>query len=227
MRPDGKFFNLILDLLFPPRCPFCRKLLKSGEDGICRACDAELPRTEGGGKQEGRHFSFCASPLYYEKSVRESFLRFKFGDLPMYGGFYAKLMAECAAETVGDGYDLISWAPLSKKRLKTRGYDQAQLLARDTARLLGKTATATLRKREDIPAQSGIGDQEKRRANVSGAYEVIDPALVDGKRVLLVDDIITTGSTLSECALVLRGAGAKNVICLTLARTRDPGDLDP
>ena len=69
--------------------------------------------------------------------------------------------------------------------------------------------------------QSTVGSAEKRRANIAGAYRAADPELVQGKRILLIDDIITTGSTLSECARTLREAGAAEVLCAAVARTRD------
>lgn len=81
-------------------------------------------------------------------------------------------------------------------------------------------AVETLRKGRNTQAQSGLDDDAARRANVLGAYTIVDPELVEGKRVLLIDDVITTGSTISECARVLRSAGAADVVCATLARAR-------
>ena len=72
----------------------------------------------------------------------------------------------------------------------------------------------------DNPAQSGLSDAAERRANVLGVYETVHPEEIRGKRFLLIDDVLTTGSTLAECARVLREAGAADVLCLTLAMTR-------
>ena len=110
--------------------------------------------------------------------------------------------------------------PLSDKRLRERGYDQAFLLASAAALELGDVAVETLRKGRNTQAQSGLDDDAARRANVLGAYTIVDSELVEGKRVLLIDDVITTGSTISECARVLRSAGAADVVCATLARAR-------
>ena len=85
---------------------------------------------------------------------------------------------------------------------------------------LDDVAVETLRKGRNTQAQSGLDDDAARRANVLGAYTIVDPELVEGKRVLLIDDVITTGSTISECARVLRSAGAADVVCATLARAR-------
>ena len=83
---------------------------------------------------------------------------------------------------------------------------------------LGDVAVETLRKRRDAAPQSVTGSIEKRRANISGAYEVIDPELVEGRRILLIDDIVTTGATAAECARTLGGAGAAKVVCAALAK---------
>ena len=98
--------------------------------------------------------------------------------------------------------------------------DQAFLLASAAALELGDVAVETLRKGRNTQAQSGLSDDAARRANVLGAYTIVDPELVEGKRVLLIDDVVTTGSTFSECARVLRSAGAAGVVCATLARAR-------
>ncbi len=213
-------FSGILDLLFPPRCAFCRKVLKTREKGICASCIKDIARTKNGGAQSGDFYSVCVSPLYYEGAVRDSILRFKFKEATQYADIYGELMAPCVRDYLAGRYDLITWVPLSEKRLKKRGYDQAMLLAMSTALKLDDVALELIVKQVDVPAQSGIGAVEKRRANISGAYTVYDEELVRGKRILLIDDIITTGSTLSECAKTLRLFGAEDVVCVTLARTR-------
>ena len=81
-------------------------------------------------------------------------------------------------------------------------------------------AVETLRKSRHTDAQSGLEGEAERRANVLGAYTAVDPELLAGKRVLLIDDVVTTGATFSECARVLRTMGAKDVVCAALARAR-------
>ena len=213
--------SVFLDLLFPPRCTFCRRVLKTREKGICSSCEESLVRTKGGGLQSGDFYSACVSPLYYEGVVRESILRFKFHEASYYTQTYSALMADCIRENLSGRYVMITWVPLSEKRLKKRGYDQAMLLAMATALLLDDVAIELLIKQEDVPAQSGMGSAEKRRANISGVYTAADEDLIRGKRILLIDDIVTTGSTLSECAKTLRIFGATDVVCATLARGKD------
>ena len=217
-RPLGA----LLDLLFPPRCVFCRRLLHRGEEGICPRCQQELPWALGAeAEQTGEFFSLCASPLWYQDQVRASFHRYKFKGVRGYSRTYGRLVAQCVQDHLAGRYDLITWVPLSRARLRQRGYDQAMLLASAAPLALDDVAAETLCKVRDTEAQSGLGKNDaSRRANVLSAYQVTDPALVEGRRVLLIDDIVTTGSTLSECARVLRTAGATDVVCAALARSR-------
>ncbi len=216
-----KIFDYFLDLLFPPRCAFCKKILNSRESGICNKCQTKLPWIIGREAEQKFEFvSLCASPLWYQGDVRKSIHRFKFESRSGYAKVYGSFVAQCVSDHLSDRFDLITWVPLSLRRLKKRGYDQAMLLTKSAAHNLGYVVVETLRKVRNTDAQSGITDDSVRRANVLGAYEVIDSNLVVGKRILLIDDVVTTGSTLSECARILRTSGAKDVVCVTLARAR-------
>ena len=114
---------------------------------------------------------------------------------------------------------------MSKKRRRKRGYDQTELLARSACRLWGTEPVPLLRKVTDNPAQSSLSGAVARRANVLGVYDAAGDCA--GKRVLLLDDIVTTGETLRECARVLRDAGAAEVLALTLGRTRERKESSP
>ena len=114
----------------------------------------------------------------------------------------------------------MTWVPVSPRRLRQRGYAQARLLAESACRLWETKPLPLLRKTVHNPAQSGLKEAAARRANVLGAYTAVDAELVEGKRVLLIDDVITTGATISECARILRTVGAREVVCATLARAR-------
>jgi len=208
----------ILDLMFPPKCVFCGRVLHDKDDSWCDKCVESLPYALNGGMQDGNYYDYCISPLYYSGVVRKSILRFKFRGASGYAGAYAKLLSDCIRERPDIGYDIISWVPLSSKRERSRGYDQAMLLALATALELDGVAAETLKKTRDAQAQSELGDAAERRANISGAYVAVDPELIDGKCILLIDDIVTTGSTLDECAYVLLSAGASRVVCAALAR---------
>ena len=168
--------------------------------------------------QTGEFFARCLSPLYFEHPVRGSIHRFKFRGCQSYCFTYGPILADCIASHYAGQYDILSWVPVSSKRRRTRGYDQAELLARSTAQALGVPLVATLFKVKDTPPQSSLTDRARRRANISGAYTCLDPAQIVGQRILLIDDVVTTGSTFSESARCLLSAGADNVLCASLAR---------
>ena len=212
--------SVLLDLLFPPRCAFCRALLRRGESGLCQRCQRELPWISGPAAEQKPEFvSLCASPLWYEGAVRASFHRFKFKGRSGYAQVYGRLTAQCVRDHLSGRYDLITWVPVSPKTLRRRGYDQAQLLAQETARALAAQAVPLLEKTRDTPPQSSLTQGRQRRANVAGVYTAPHPAQVAGQRVLLLDDILTTGATLNEAARTLRQAGARQVVAAAFCRT--------
>ena len=209
----------LLDLLFPPKCPFCGKILD--RPGVCPVCDAALPWTDdAGGLREGPGGLRCAAPLWYEDLARDGILRFKFQGAAGLAETLGGLVAQCAAERFSGGFDTVTWVPVGRRRLRERGYDQAELLARAACRRWDTAPVRLLKKTEDNPAQSGIHDAAARRANVLGVYEPAELAKIQGRRILLVDDICTTGATLAECVRVLRDAGAADVVCAAAALTR-------
>lgn len=214
-----KAVEVLLDLLFPPRCPFCHELLREGEELFCAQCQKNLPWIAGERAEQKFEFvSCCVSPLWYHDHVRDSIHRYKFYSRKGYSKVYGRLTAQCIADHLADRYDLVTWAPLSRKSLRKRGYDQARLIAETAARELGTSAVPLLKKIRNTGKQSRLRDDAARRSNVLGAYRVIDPEMVRGKRVLLIDDVVTTGATLSECARELRTAGAADVVCAAVAR---------
>lgn len=216
----NKLLDYFLDFLYPTRCILCRKALAPGRPSICMECLEKLPQPGKGNHKKGDFFSKCVSALYYEGAVIEAIHRYKFNGVQAYSHAFGVLVAACIYEELDGEYDVLSWVPLAADRYRKRGYDQSKLLAASAAKRLLKPLTPTLIKHRGIKPQSLTGGPERRRANIAGAYEVIDPVSISGKRILLVDDIVTSGSTLSECAKTLLLAGAEEVLCATLARTR-------
>lgn len=216
-----KLLEYIAGLIYPDKCVFCEKVLERGD--ICLKCAAELPYTKGDAiSQKFAFIDKCVSPLYYKDKVRESIHRFKFRGCSAYGRRYGAMLAECVENNLDCGsIDVISWIPLSKKRLRSRGYDQARLIAEELSKRTGIACAPLLKKVKDNKAQSLSRDVGQRRKNVAGVYAAVDAAAVSGKCVLLVDDVVTTGSTLSESARMLRKAGAKAVYAAALARHED------
>ncbi len=215
----NKLKKSILALLFPRRCTVCGKI--TGNDCVlcCPSCFEKLPLDK---LQRAAPVNFCRgfySPLLYEGEARKAILRYKFRGKKANAEFLAKLMAQCFCEHCTVSVDAVTWIPVSKQRLKTRGYDQSELLARHVATILGLPLMSTLVKTKDNPAQSGIRTRAAKAENVKGVYSPSDSANANGLTFLLVDDILTTGSTMAEAARTLMKSGAEDIIGLCAART--------
>lgn len=202
----------IWNLIFPPKCTLCGKVLERCETDLCHACRVDSPECAGVHK----NFSFLDSWVavwYYKGYIRESLLRYKFHRARHYAYTYGRLLAMRIQQEYPEGFDLLTWVPISRLRRFTRGYDQVELLAEAVGRELDMTPVSTLKKIRHNRPQSSIKGQAERRANVLGVYKAVCPQEIQGKRILLLDDIITTGATAGECARVLLTAGAKEVHC--------------
>lgn len=213
-----KLVAWLLDLVYPPKCAFCGKLLGKDESDLCGRCRKDLPEI-GGSIKRGEFFRRCWSVYSYEGCVADSIRRFKFSGMQQYAQVYGRLIAMNLLRNKVD-FDVLSWVPISRKRRRQRGYEQTFLIAGTVAAELGCSCTETLKKVRDNPPQSMQKTAANRRGNVLNAYQAVRPERFRGKRVLLIDDIITTGATLSECSKTLRMAGAELVECATLAATQ-------
>ena len=210
----------ILDFFFPPRCAFCGAILEESGDGVCSACRKALPRAA----ETERKCDFVrayTAPFYYEEPVRQGMLAYKFRNAPSRGKVFGRMIGEDLLRRGIDGFDLIPWVPLSAKRPRRRGYDQARLLAEAAAEALGTTAVPLLRKARDVSPQSRLRTPEERRANISGCYVVRSADAVRGKSRPLIGDGSTPGPTLSEWARRLLAAGAVSVRGAALACHRE------
>ncbi len=206
-------FSGLLNLLFPPKCVLCRRVVPRA--GICETCAQKTNHQTM--ERRGTFFIKCAVSLHYEAEVRDAIHRFKFGDQPGYATAFGNRMAQTIREKLPGEYDLITWVPVSEKRRKERGYDQAMLLALSTALSLEDVAVETLKKLRHNAAQSTLDHSQQRKENVLGAYEITDPELIAGKRILLIDDVVTTGATLEEASRTLLRGGASHVVAAALA----------
>ncbi len=212
-----KITDALLDLVFPPKCPFCRKIQDA--PGTCQACEKDLPWTgEAGGLRRLPGGLLCAAPLWYEGAVREAVLRMKFHGGVSAAAALGALIAQEAAERFSGQFDGAAWVPVSAKRLRRRGFDQARLLAESACGLWGTKPEALLRKVRDNPAQSGLDRAEDRWRNARGVYQAAGE--VRGRRILLIDDVCSTGATLVSAAETLLAAGAAGVVCAAAAFPR-------
>lgn len=118
-----KLLDGILDLIFPPKCVFCGAILDSSAQKLCSACEKKLPLWRNERAKKAEFLPQIASALYYEGTVRESIRRYKFAGRSHYAPVYAALMAMAVSEQLTEPFDTLSYVPLSKKRLRKRGYD--------------------------------------------------------------------------------------------------------
>ena len=218
----------LLILLFPPRCPFCNQPLHDAETGPCPDCQQAPFWTQGAqGVARGQNFVRCACAGWYRGGLRDSLRRFKFSGQKGYAATYGPILAQAVRTYLPGSYDVLTWVPVSPARRKERGYDQAQLLAQATAQALGTEAVSLLAKTGHNAPQSSLTQGSQRRSNVAGVYTVPQPEAVAGRRVLVIDDVLTTGATLEEAARTLRAAGAAQVVAAVLARTPGKQDIAP
>ena len=224
----------LLDIVYPPRCLLCGTY---GEAPLCIAClaQAALPLPPPTCSRCGRACatlpcSDCLAdpPAYlanvaagaYSGALREAVHWLKYRECPSLAEPLGEIMAECAranALMLGDlSFDAIIPVPLHPARQRVRGYNQAERLARVVAREINAPVECkALRKIKNTRSQVGQ-TAGKRQANVESAFRGI-PHFVEGKTLLLIDDVTTTGTTLKRCADELKQAGARAVYALTLA----------
>jgi ComF family protein len=208
-------FKAFLDFLFPQNCLGC------GIQGVflCDNCLNALPQCYETGFDRPKIF---AATFYENDIVKNAIRRFKYHGV--------KSLAEPLAELIFTRCDLVNFTtrprlvviipiPLSKKRLKQRGYNQAELLAKSLSDKMSiRMISNVLYKIKETLSQVEIKDKEKRLENIKGAFAVKNPEIIKDKTVILVDDIVTTGATLKEARRVLMEAGAKKVIGLVVAK---------
>lgn len=184
------------------------------------SCGADKKYCSCGGRNSA--FNAFTAPFYYEKEIREAIAAFKFHGQKANAEFLGEEMARRVSQAFSDAqFDIITAVPLSKKGMSVRGYNQSELLAKRVYKILGAPYERTLIKKYDVPAQHTL-TAAQRRANVAGIFDVPANRLkfTEGKRILLCDDIRTTGSTLAECSRVLRDSGALSVHCVCAAAGR-------
>ena len=212
-------FNRLMDYLFPPHCIFCSKVIPVGKQ-ICDKCSQEINPINSVKRinlvECGKTIT-CAVPYVYQNQVRNSIIQFKFHGKRQFAKFYAEKMAKLIMESYCTLHiDIVTCVPISQNRLNIRGYNQSELIALELVKLLNLPYKSLLAKKSDNKEQHKLTMQERKK-NVKGVYMAINPDLIDDKTILLIDDIVTTGATVSECAKELFLANANDVICAAVA----------
>lgn len=232
----------LADIVFPPQCLTCESILDPENNTplcpdcfstihfiqppLCICCGIPFESTAG----DNHLCSDCilSKPLFtiaravgrYETRLLDAIHSFKYKGKISTGEILGKIMADFAypAFTMTD-YSLIIPVPLHPKRLRERGFNQSVILAKEISKRFHIPLDfLTLKRHMYTEAQINLGRKD-REANVSGVFTVGDSAKIQGQRIILVDDVYTSGSTVRECTLVLMQSGAEAVAILTLAKT--------
>lgn len=206
--------DIALDFIFPPACGICGKI---GKGYICDRCYKEIEIYLYHNSEIKRNNIFYL--LQYKDIIRKKMIDYKFNHKPyLHQMFYEILIKNKKACEFLKNYDIIIPVPIHKKKWKTRGYNQSELIARKIAKNFHiPIDTKILLKTKNTPMQSSLG-KEDRIKNVQSAYKVENQEKIKDKNVLLVDDIYTTGATVKECKRMLQLTGAKKVGIMIIAK---------
>ena len=224
----------ILNWLYPPACIACKVMLpvNMGNFYICERCEplferAQLPFCKKCGQKLESEDENCAScfgkSFYFESNVsvfvydelmRDLLHDMKFRNKKRIATGLGLLFAKYI-EIPNEDY-ILTWLPMHPKKQKERGFNQAEVMAKEIAKALGVTCRNIIRRVIDTPAQSGL-HPKLRQENVKGVFEIIKGLSVQGASIVIIDDIFTTGASVNECAKVLKEGGAKKIYAKTLA----------
>ena len=220
----SKIFKIqekISNLLYPPVCGICGKI---AQKGICIKCNVELKKQAEENilqkeEIEEKNFEELMYIFKYEGQVRKLILDYKFNEKSyMYKTFVNFLLNDKKIFENIKKYDKIIPVPISKKRYKERGYNQSLLIANEISKQTNlELVNNCLIKTKNIIEQSKL-NKEDRQQNIQGVYSIQNEEIITNKKVLLIDDIYTTGSTVNECSKILQQARPEKIGVLVLAK---------
>ncbi len=223
----------ILDFISPRQCVVCGNRLSPTERSLCSICVLHLPRTASQFSPDDNPmaqlfwklvpFERAAAFIYYEphSEVAQLVYQLKYGGRPDIGEDMGRLIAnEFQQAHYFDGIDLLLPVPLSRKRIHQRGYNQSERLAQGISDVTGlPIETKALRRTRFLQSQTQLSRQE-RQQNVADMFTVSNASRLQGRHVLLIDDICTTGATLTACANALKDIPGLKISLLTLGFTK-------
>lgn len=214
----------ILDIIYPPKCLFCGKI---DDNFLCEKCRIKIKRLENAQiihyNNKKCNFNEHIYIFKYEGIIREKIIAYKFNDKSYYYHAFSNILIKNKKiyENL-NSYDIITTVPMHNKRKKLRGYNQTELIARNLSNNIQKLKyEETLIKKKNTKPQS-ILNKEQRIENAKNIYELQTKnknlSKIENKRILLFDDIYTTGSTVIECAKVLKKLKPKKIGVITIAK---------
>lgn len=222
----------VLSVFFPKRCRYCGEVIVP-QNSLCESCENNLPviekpicplcgysKNDCFCKSKKHYYDSVVAPFYYENAITKAIDRMKFQGKSFMCDVLAADMAKTVSEEYGDiVFDYICFIPFSNSEKREREFNHSQLIAEKISELTDIECIDAISQIYEVPSQHSLGSNE-RKGNVFGIYEINEPQKVNDKNILLVDDIKTTGSTLDECAKMLKLAGAQTVRCVTFAVTK-------
>lgn len=223
-------FEKLQTALFPKRCGICGEVIEFDKE-ICENC-ADLPTIDPPfcnkcgcnrsecicrKRQKIREYKAVIAPFYYENQIKQGILNFKMHSMPFMAKSYGKILADTVKKYYTlINFDCVTFVPMRKSDEIKREYNQSKLLAKVVADECNIPFADLLFKKRKTKMQKRQSANE-RFVNMYDAFDIVDGADVVGKTILLVDDVKTTGATLSSVALTLKAYGAKAVYCITIA----------
>ena len=213
-----KIIDEILNFIFPNVCGFCGKINK---DFLCKECEEKIDFmiNQKIRFKLDKNFEKYLCIFPYEGEIREKILDYKFKDKSYIYKTFSKIILKSKKICFYlEKYDIITAVPIHKKRKAKRGYNQSDLIAREIGKSINNLEyKKTLKKVKNNVRQSSLNHSE-REENVKNAYQIINKEIIFNKKIVLFDDIYTTGSTVNECSRILKENGAKEILILTLAK---------
>lgn len=211
-------FEFVLNFLFPPACSVCGKIDKNW---LCPNCQRRVERLEKSCKLdiENKKYEKLLYLFKYESLVRKLILSYKFSNKAYLNHFFANEIAKNKENReLLKQYDMIIPVPMHKRKMQKRGYNQTELVADELGKILEIPARKDiLSKVVNTTTQSKLGGKA-RQSNIQHAFFIKNDIEVEDKKIILLDDIYTTGATSQECSRVLKDAGATEILILVLAK---------
>jgi len=208
----------LLDIIFPPVCGFCGEI---NEDYLCKKCEEKIKKElvykiE---QTEEKNFEKHIYLMNYKGNVRYKILAYKFFNKSyMYKTFTKIILNNKKICEILKTYDIIIPVPIHKKRINERGYNQSELIAREISKNIKSIKYIKGLKKIRNNLKQSLLSKRQRIENVKNAYEIANKEIIRNKKVILFDDIYTTGNTVNECSKVLRQNGADSILVLSLAK---------
>lgn len=209
----------MLSFFYPARCINCGELVDD-KYPFCNEClKIFKPKRRERFIEVNDKKIKCISAFHYDGKIRQSICDFKFRDRKSYSKFFAESISKVfIPEDKIKDFDYITAVPLSKQRYKERGYNQAEIVAKDLGKIINVEYFDILKKVKNNKIQHTL-NLEERKNNVKNVYDVQGEINIKDKKIIICDDIITSGNTLAECVRVLLELGAVEVVCVTSAST--------